>query len=100
MITKTHIKLSEDYLKLVNSSEYLEAQAKFDKLHKTIKIEQEALKKLVYELKNDKNKFYKKDISIIKDEIEIEQKPTIKIEIIDNKINELNITFQNLNFRR
>ena len=89
---KQLVKDSEDYLKLVNSKEYLDLQAKFDKKYLELRNELNILSIIQYELNTNKSLFIKKDESA-----QCKQQKIREVKKIDKDIANMNVEIDRFN---
>lgn len=98
------VKKSENYLLLVNTTEYIEYQKRFDQLYLQIKKEIQALKQLNKELIEHRTSFINKQKlhSPLKEDliVQIDRSNTIEenIEQMNDQIENFNHTIQSYNF--
>ena len=90
---------SEQYLLLVNTTEYIEFQNKFDLLHLEIQKEQKVLKQILKEFKTNRSNFIKNQ-EIENDSQNPRNDLLIKMdksETLEKNINDMTKEIQNLN---
>lgn len=98
---KELIKESEKYLLYTTTKEYLEYQDKFNTLCRQIKLEQQALKQIIKELKENRENFIKssqtKDHDIKINCLDNEKIPLQISQNFDKEVKKLNTEINNFN---